>query len=124
VHELGIAAEVYRSCRQVADSRGGGRIESVTVAVGELTGVEPELLAYAWEAVVEAGVDRGARLEVEWRPARQDCPSCGEVAERGRGSWLRLCPHCGLALRVEGGEELDLLSLTFTPDEEKEGSAP
>jgi hydrogenase nickel incorporation protein HypA/HybF len=124
VHELGIAAEVYRSCRQVADSRGGGRIESVTVAVGELTGVEPELLVYAWEAVVEAGADRGALLEVDWRPARQDCATCGEVAERVQGSWLRLCPRCGLPLRVEGGEELDLLSLTFTPAEEEGESEP
>jgi hydrogenase nickel incorporation protein HypA/HybF len=121
VHELGIAAEIYRSCREAADTRGGGRLESVTVAVGELSGVEPELLAYAWEAVVEAGPDRGARLEVEWRAARQHCASCGEVAERGRGTWLRLCPRCSLPLRVEGGEELDLLSLSFTPEGQTEG---
>lgn len=124
MHELGVAAEIYRSCREAADSRGGGRLESVTVAVGELTGVEPELLAYAWEAVVEPGTDRGARLEVKWRPARQLCGACGEVAERGRGSWLRLCPHCDLPLRVEGGEELDLLSLSFTPEGEVRGEDP
>jgi hydrogenase nickel incorporation protein HypA/HybF len=118
MHELGIATEIYRTCREAMDARGGGRLERVAVAIGELAGVEPELIAYAWEAVVQGGPDAGSRLEVDWRPARQECSSCGEVAERAPGSWLRLCPRCSRPLRVEGGCELDVLQVAFTPAEE------
>jgi hydrogenase nickel incorporation protein HypA/HybF len=92
----------------------------VRVAIGELAAVEPDLLAYAWEAVVAGGPDAQARIEVEWRPARLVCAACGEVAERAPGSWFRLCPTCGQPVRVEGGDELDVLNLTYTPEEEEE----
>jgi len=83
------------------------------VAVGELAAVEPELLAFAWEAVTADGPDAGARLDIEWHPARQCCPSCGDVVERQPGSWLRLCPDCESPLQLDGGHDLDILSFAF-----------
>ena len=81
--------ELYRVCRSELQARGGERLDEVRVAVGELSAVEPELLAFAWEAVIADGPDAGARLDVEWHPARQRCPECGDVVERQPGSWLR-----------------------------------
>ena len=81
--------------------------------MGELSAVEPELLRFAWEAVVSGGPDEGSRLAIEWHPARQCCPDCGDVVERQPGSWLRLCPDCEGPLRLEGGRDLDILSLAF-----------
>lgn len=117
MHETGIAIEIYRGARLAAEPYPGARLEWVRVAVGELTGVEPELLKYAWEAVVEPTPDRGCRLEVEWRPAVQRCDRCGEPKARGEGVWLRVCLECGEALRVEGGRELDLLKLGLQTEE-------
>jgi hydrogenase nickel incorporation protein HypA/HybF len=119
VHELSLATEIYRTCRATIDARGAGRLDSVRVAIGELAAVEPELLVYAWEAVVAGGDDAGAKLEVEWHPARQTCPECGEVKDRAAGIWLRSCPECGRSLRVEGGHELDVIDLSYTPDGEE-----
>ena len=102
------------------DARGAGRLEWVRVAIGELAAVDPELLVYAWEAVVAGGPDAGARLEVEWHPVKQTCAACGETAEREPGSWLRLCPKCGRPVRVEGGDELDVLQLSYLADGEEE----
>ncbi|MGD8376647.1 MAG: hydrogenase maturation nickel metallochaperone HypA [Acidobacteriota bacterium] len=114
MHELGIALEIHRACREHAPA--DGRLESVTVAIGELSSVEPELLRHAWEATVAAGPDAGAVLEIEWHPARQICSRCGDVPERSPGTWLRLCPRCGDPLRVDGGDQLDLLRFTFLRD--------
>lgn len=119
MHETGLAVEIHRIARAVADERGGGALESVTVAVGDLAAVEPPLLEFAWRAVVEGTADGGAVLVVEWQRARQDCASCGEIAERAPGSWLRLCPRCGEPLRVTGGDALDVLRVAFA-DEAKE----
>jgi hydrogenase nickel incorporation protein HypA/HybF len=116
MHELNLATEIHRTCRATVEARGGGRLDSVRVAIGELSAVEPELLVYAWQAVVAGSGDAGATLEVEWHAARQTCEACGEVREHEPGDWLRLCPDCGRPLRIEGGNELDVVDLTYTPD--------
>jgi len=115
MHELSLVTEIHRACRARIDAQGGGRLERVQLAVGELSAVEPDLLTFAWQAVTADGPDAGAVLEVEWRPARQVCEGCGVVPERAAGSWLRLCPRCQQPLRVEGGDELDILRFSFTP---------
>lgn len=113
VHEMGIAIEVYKTCRQTIDAHGGGRLQQARVAVGELSAVEPDLLVYAWEAVIEGGADSGAQLVIEWCPADQRCATCGESKDRATGSWMRLCPDCGMPLEVCGGDELDVIDLSF-----------
>jgi len=117
VHEMGIALEVYRTCREVVEANGGGRLQQARLAVGELSAVEPELLVFAWEAVVADSPDVGSELVIEWRPAVQHCSACGEVKERAEGSWLRLCPDCGLPLQISGGDELDVLQISFEGEE-------
>lgn len=118
MHELGLALDIYRTCREAVAGHGAGRLEWVKVAIGELAAVEPDLLGFAWQAVTEGGPDAGARLEVEWRAARQRCPQCGAAAERVRGAWLSLCPTCERVLAVEGGDELEVLSVGFLAAEE------
>lgn len=118
MHELGIATEIYRSCRRRMAEHPAGRLETVKVAIGELAGVEPDLLRYAWEAVVQGGPDQGAVLEVEWHAAWETCGSCGHLPERGARGWFRICDRCGKMLHVKGGHEMDLLRFTFVPDRE------
>jgi Zn finger protein HypA/HybF involved in hydrogenase expression len=125
VHETGLAVEIHRVARAVADEHGGGALESVTVAVGDLAAVEPPLLEFAWNAVVDGTADAAAELIVEWERARQDCALCGEVPDRAPGSWLRLCPRCDEPLRVTGGDALDVLRVVFAGETEEaaEGAA-
>jgi hydrogenase nickel incorporation protein HypA/HybF len=116
VHEMGIAIEVYRTCRETIEAHGGGRLQGVRLAVGELSAVEPNLLVSAWEAVVFDSSDADAELEIKWCPALQFCSSCDQAKERSEGSWMRVCPDCGFPLQVSGGDELDVLDLTFEGD--------
>lgn len=113
---MSIATSLWETCHEEVARRGGGRLESVTVAVGELSAVEPDLLEFAWEAIVADTEDADVTLEIRWCPARQSCPSCGEVAGEGIG-WLRLCPQCQGFLDVAGGDELDIVQLSFQPRE-------
>jgi len=113
VHETGLALEIYRAARQAAGSEGGFPLAKVSVAIGELSAVEPSLLEFAWQAVVAGGKDAAAQLEVEWCPVTRYCPRCGEGKGSSLGSWLPLCPDCGDPMLVKGGEELDLLRVTI-----------
>jgi hydrogenase nickel incorporation protein HypA/HybF len=115
VHELSIAQEILATSDRVLADHGGARLLRVSVAVGELTAIEPDLLRFAWEALTSGGRDAGSEIEVEWRPARQHCPTCGMDKPRDGGFWLRLCPDCGGVLQVSGGQELDLLRVEMEP---------
>jgi hydrogenase nickel insertion protein HypA len=109
VHELSVAQELMVLCAQRVSQ--GQRMATVRIAVGELASIEPDLLEFAWQAVVAGTRHAAARLDITWHAARQTCAQCGDVPDRQPGSWMRLCPHCQQPLRVVGGDELDLLEV-------------
>jgi Zn finger protein HypA/HybF involved in hydrogenase expression len=119
MHELGLAAQIHRLCRRQLPP--AARLHRVQLAVGELAAVEPELLRYAWEAMVGDGPDAGAALEIAWCAATQRCTSCGAVAERDAAEWKRECPGCGGTLAIEGGFELDVRGLDYTVERGAQG---
>jgi hydrogenase nickel incorporation protein HypA/HybF len=113
VHELSIAQEILELSHSAMAERGGDHLERVLVAVGELTAIEPDLLRFAWEALTKDGPDEGCELEVDWRPAVQHCEQCGDLEGHRPGDWVLTCPTCGGPLRIQGGQELDLLQVSF-----------
>lgn len=120
MHELSIALDLLSAAQSELSARGGGRLQSIRVRVGELAGVEPDLLGLAWGAATKGGAHEGTDLDIEWVAAEQNCPRCGAVPERQPGSWLRLCPGCASPLRVEGGSELHLVELGYVRDDPRE----
>lgn len=120
MHEFGVALEILKTCREAAAEYRDAKIFSVKIRVGELTAIEPDLLRSAWEAAVAGQAEEGARLEVEWRPARQFCAECQAEKTRTQGSWLRLCPDCGMPLLVEGGDDLDVLQIEILKEDDDE----
>ncbi len=113
MHELSLATEIYRLCRSRIPEGRAARLERAKVAVGELSAVEPDLLRFAWEAVTADGPDSGTILEIEWHAATQVCDGCGEVPTRTPGSWLSLCPLCAQPMRIQGGQELDVIEFSY-----------
>ena len=105
MHEWGIVQTLLARVVQEADSRGAIAVRRLQVRIGELAGVEPELLAWAWETFRERTVCAEAVLEVETVPARWVCPGCG--ADIVAGGLLQ-CPDCGLPARLESGQEIIL----------------
>ena len=123
MHEMGIAIELYRTCRETVREHGEGRLHHVKIAVGELAAVEPDLLSFGWEAVTADTPDEGAELEIEFCRADQRCPNCCEAKDRSEGTWLRICPDCGTPLEVRGGDELDVIEISFETDDDASASS-
>jgi len=123
MHEMGIAIEILRVCRETVARHGGGRIHSVRLEVGELTAVEPDLIAFAWQAVTAETPHAGSKLDITWCSAVQRCPSCGDDKQRSEGTWLPICPDCGSPLTVDGGRQLDIIDLVLETDEDLAPSA-
>ncbi len=92
---------------------GARRIHRLRLRVGELSGVVPEALRFAFEALSAGGPAEGAVLEIERVAAVHQCAACG--AEFTPRDELPECPRCGgWGGRPRSGLELELTSLEIS----------
>lgn len=120
MHELSIAAGIVEIVEQHVAAGRRPDVRTVSVAVGDWSGVVPESLAFCFE-VVAAESDIGmARLEIRRVPVVLRCPGCGLDVEREPP--LPACPGCGgRRLEMVSGSELQVLEVELE-DREKETS--
>jgi hydrogenase nickel incorporation protein HypA/HybF len=112
VHEFSIAQALAGQVLRYAPP--SGRVRGVKIRVGPLRGIEPESLRMCWEAVTIGTPIAESVLDVDLRQWSIRCPTCGR-------SWDSPVPFvtctCGEAEPVpQGGDELDLVSLTVDED--------
>ena len=78
MHELGIVYHIIRDVENVARANGVRRVSSVTLLLGEVSGVVPDLLLDAWRwAADKKPIAQGAELIVEPVEAVTHCEACG-----------------------------------------------
>jgi Zn finger protein HypA/HybF involved in hydrogenase expression len=111
MYELSVAQELYCKSRTRVDELGAVELESVRVALGELSGITPELLRAAWKFVTSESADENCRIEIELRAARLVCPKCGAVPEAHPPAGY--CERCKCHMRVESGAGIELLGVRF-----------
>ena len=104
MHEYSIVAALIDQVEREAKTR-GAEVHRVHVAIGELAGVEIELLRTAYDTFTERTLCDGAPLEIRPVAAEWRCPRC-DVAI-ARGGRLR-CARCGGPARLTRGDEIVL----------------
>jgi hydrogenase nickel incorporation protein HypA/HybF len=84
------------------------RVKTVWLEIGALSGVEPEAIAFCFDAVARGSVAEGARLEIAPVAGRGTCIECGgDVPLANRFDACTRCgaygvqPHAGLEMRVK-----------------------
>lgn len=94
MHELGIVFYIIDDVKEVAAANAVTSVARVTLELGEVSGVVPELLQDAWRwACAREPIMSGCALEVEVVPAVTLCEACrAEYATVAHG---RVCPACG-----------------------------
>lgn len=105
MHEYSIVQALLDRVDEEVRGRGATRVHSVRVRIGELAGVEIELLRTAYDTIRHGTACAGAPLEIAVADARWMCPSCGRVF--GRGAALQ-CAACGAPARLASGDEIML----------------
>ncbi|MCB2212543.1 hydrogenase maturation nickel metallochaperone HypA [bacterium] len=118
MHELGLIEEIVRIGEtELAASGVSGPVRTLVLRVGKLSGASPEALRGAFEIVAPATRFAGATLEIEEPPATCRCLACG--AEHEVDGYTFQCPTCGDGrITIEGGRELQLMSLDVDDGEE------
>jgi hydrogenase nickel incorporation protein HypA/HybF len=105
LHEVGITRSMVEIAERTAREQGAVRVISLTVEIGELSGVVPEAVEFCFEACVRGSFIEGARLLIERIPGRGKCRECGTGT--ALDPYTFACPACGgYALEVLQGREL------------------
>ena len=78
-------------------------IHRVRVRIGELSGVEPDLFASAFDLVKEQTLCAHATLDITRVPARWECQACATTF--APGAPLQ-CARCGAPARLAAGDEI------------------
>jgi hydrogenase nickel incorporation protein HypA/HybF len=105
MHEYSIVQSLMDRVGAEARARRATAVHRVSIRIGELSGVEPELLATAYETFRGRTICERADLDMQIVAARWECPGCGRTI--GRGDMLT-CTTCGLPARLAQGDEIML----------------
>ncbi len=111
MHELSLAVSLLRRVEAEVARANIVRVTGITVQVGSLLGVEPELFTDAFKAAAHGTRSASARLDLDTVRAEACCLVCGEVYEP---QWTDYqCPACGQAEpEIKAGRDLMLTAVT------------
>jgi hydrogenase nickel incorporation protein HypA/HybF len=105
MHEYSIVQALIERVDQETAARRATRVHRVRVSIGELAGVEIELLRTAFDTIRHRTSCHNATLDIRQVAARWECRQCGTPLPRGAP--LR-CRECGQPARLRAGDEIML----------------
>ena len=93
MHELGVVFHTLDTVKRIADENNVKRVASITVEIGAVSTVIPELFEDCWNwAVKKETVFKDAGVKIERIPAITYCEDCKK--EYGTLEHGRVCPYC------------------------------
>lgn len=111
MHEVSIALGLLEFATEYCKREGYKGIEEITVRIGKASGVMPEALHFAFEAVKIGTIAEKASLTIDEVPVSGFCHSCRSnftVEE----AYVLSCPMCGKSsFRLETGRELTICEM-------------
>jgi hydrogenase nickel incorporation protein HypA/HybF len=112
MHELAVCRALVEQVEQLARQQNAQRISLIVVAIGPLSGVEPQLLEQAYPFAAAGCLAEGAELRLECAPVRVHCDQCQQDSEASANRLV--CGHCGnWQTSLVSGDELLLTRVEF-----------
>ncbi|WP_419797957.1 MAG: hydrogenase maturation nickel metallochaperone HypA [Terasakiella sp.] len=110
MHEMSLTQGVLNILEDYAKTNGFAKVKTVWLEIGQLSHVEPEAMAFCFDAVMKNTIADGAKLEIVETPGKAICVDCAEELEIT--SRIAQCPKCGsYKLHVSGGDEMRVKEL-------------
>ena len=110
MHELSIMQSALSLALDQARQAGAGRVHTIRLRIGALSGVVPDALEFAFEALTPGTMAEGAELAIEHVPARFWCATC--TREFQSDDMFAECPDChSLSGELRAGREMEVASL-------------
>jgi hydrogenase nickel incorporation protein HypA/HybF len=106
MHEYSLVEALVTRVEEEARRRSAIAVHGVSVRVGELAGVDPELFRTAYETFRQGTICERAPLALRHVAATWSCPRCRRPVPRGAAL---ACPDCKEPARLDdGGDALTL----------------
>lgn len=110
MHELSLMESTVEIALEYAHREGIQKILQLNLRVGEMSGVVPEALEFAFDACTQGTIATGAKLQIELVPVLCYCKECDR--EFAPPDLIYACPNCGtISSKILQGRELQLISL-------------
>ena len=124
MHEAGIAVNLIEAVQQRLAAEPGvpphalpSRVSVIHVRVGELSGVSPDALDFAFECLAATTPLAGARLVFDLVPLILACDACGQQSPVE--DLVFRCGVCGSeSTRIVSGRELEVRTLDLVEETE------
>ena len=111
MHELSIAQSLIDIvCKQCLQN-GFKEIEAINIKVGRASGIMPDALSFAFNAIKTDSIAKNAALNIEEVPVTGQCNACSNtfIAE---DEYVLFCPICrGGSFIITAGRELDIIDM-------------
>ena len=105
MHEYSIVASIIDCVQREARLHGGTRVHRLHLRVGELSGVEIDLLKTAFDTFRERTICEHAELSIDAVAASWSCPECERAIASGA---VLYCEPCGRPATMVQGDEIVL----------------
>src|SRR5262249_52602664 len=110
MHELSIMDSALSMVLEKAQKAGARRVLGIRLRIGALSGVVPEAVEFAFEALAPGTLAEGGQLAIENIPARFWCGACN--SEFQAGDMLAECPDCHRPSGdLRAGREMEVASM-------------
>ena len=110
MHELALCQSLMSQVETIARDHDAMRVTAITLGMGPLSGVEAQLLEYAYPIASAGTVAADAELTIQTTPVRVHCGSCGAESEALVNRLV--CGQCGdWRTELVSGDELLLISV-------------
>ncbi|MBT8042682.1 MAG: hydrogenase maturation nickel metallochaperone HypA [Kiritimatiellales bacterium] len=110
MHELSLAQGLVEQLRQTAEAEGATRVTSVTVVIGNYSGVEPDAFEFAFPFATEGTLVDGAELIIDLLPVSVECRQCKTTSHPEPINLV--CMKCGSDdVVLQGGREFLIRSV-------------
>ena len=108
MHELSVCLSLMQQVETIARERNSARVTKITLNIGPLSGVEPDLLRNAYPLAAAGTVAEDAELVMDIADVVVRCSQCNTESTVTPNKLL--CGSCGdFRTRVVSGDELILL---------------
>jgi len=110
MHETVLMQNLLATVEQAIENHHVTRVNRVVISVGKLANVLPDALTFAFEAMTQDGIMKGAELEIKSMPAVARCDDCG--FEYQVDGFPIVCPACkSIGFKIISGEEVYIQSI-------------
>lgn len=110
MHETSLMVSVMEIIEEQARLEGCRRVTRVTLEIGQLAGVDPAAMRFAFDVGTRDSVAEGAELIIEETGGRARCPACGRSAPVA--VFFEACGACGqVPQEITAGRAMRIVSL-------------